>query len=52
MTGDPLLERTIRAHYNTLEWLPIFLVSMWLFAVYWNELVAAALRVFSAITCM
>lgn len=42
MTGDPLLERTIRAHYNTLEWLPIFLVSMWLFAVYWNELVAAA----------
>ena len=45
MTGDPLLERTIRAHYNTLEWLPIFLVSMWLFAIYWNELVAAALGV-------
>ncbi len=43
MTGDPLLERTIRAHYNTLEWLPIFLVSLWMFAVYWNELVAAAL---------
>jgi uncharacterized membrane protein YecN with MAPEG domain len=43
MTGDPLLERTIRAHYNTLEWLPIFLVSMWLFSVYWNELVGAAL---------
>jgi glutathione S-transferase len=42
MTGDPLLERTIRAHYNTLEWLPLFLVSMWLFAVYWNELIAAA----------
>jgi glutathione S-transferase len=45
MTGDPLLERTIRAHYNTLEWLPIFLVSLWLFAIYWNELVAAALGV-------
>jgi len=45
MTGDPLLERTIRAHYNTLEWLPLFLVSMWLFAIYWNELVAAALGV-------
>lgn len=45
MTGDPLLERTIRAHYNTLEWLPIFLVSMWLFALYWNELVAAGLGV-------
>jgi glutathione S-transferase len=45
MTGDPLLERTIRAHYNTLEWLPIFLVSLWLFAIYWNELVAAGLGV-------
>ncbi|HZZ33528.1 MAG TPA: MAPEG family protein [Phenylobacterium sp.] len=43
MTGDPLLERTIRAHYNTLEWMPIFLVSMWLFAIYWNDLVAAAM---------
>jgi len=45
MTGDPLLERTIRVHYNTLEWLPLFLVSLWLFAIYWNELVAAALGV-------
>jgi glutathione S-transferase len=45
MTGDPLLERTIRAHYNTLEWLPIYLVSLWLFAVYWNDMVAAALGV-------
>jgi glutathione S-transferase len=45
MTGDPVLERTIRAHYNTLEWLPIFLVSLWLFAIYWNELVAAAIGV-------
>lgn len=43
MTGDPLLERTIRVHYNTLEWLPIFLVSLWLFAIYWNDLVAAGL---------
>lgn len=41
MTGDPVLERTIRAHYNTLEWLPLFLVPMWLFAVYWSDLVAA-----------
>jgi glutathione S-transferase len=45
MTGDPVLERTIRAHYNTLEWLPIFLASMWLFAIYWNDLVAAAMGV-------
>lgn len=45
MTGDPLLERTVRAHYNTLEWLPLFLVPLWLFAIYWNDLVAAGLGV-------
>jgi glutathione S-transferase len=45
MHGDPILERTIRAHYNTLEWLPLFLVSMWLFALYWSDLVAAGLGV-------
>ena len=45
MTGEPVLERTIRAHYNTLEWLPMFLVGLWLFAIYWNELVAAGLGV-------
>ncbi|MDQ8732258.1 MAPEG family protein [Bradyrhizobium sp. LHD-71] len=43
MTGDPLLERTIRAHYNTLEWMPIFLPSLWLFAIYWNSTIAAVL---------
>jgi glutathione S-transferase len=42
MTGDPVLERTIRAHYNTLEWLPIFLPSLWLFAIWWSDLAAAA----------
>jgi uncharacterized membrane protein YecN with MAPEG domain len=41
MTGDPVLERTIRAHYNTLEWLPLFLVPLWLFAIYWSDLIAA-----------
>jgi glutathione S-transferase len=45
MTGDPVLERTIRVQANTLEWLPIFLLSMWLFAIYWNVLVAAGLGV-------
>jgi glutathione S-transferase len=45
MTGDPNLERAVRVHYNTLEWLPLFLVSLWLFAIYWNELVAAAMGV-------
>jgi uncharacterized membrane protein YecN with MAPEG domain len=43
MIGDPVLERTIRAHLNTLEWLPIFLPSLWLFAIYWDANVAAAL---------
>lgn len=45
MTGDPGLERAIRVHYNTLEWLPIFLPSLWLFAIYWNDRVAALLGV-------
>ncbi|MCR5873935.1 MAPEG family protein [Phenylobacterium sp. J426] len=43
MTGDPVLERTIRAHVNTLEWLPVFLPSLWLFALYWSDLWAAVL---------
>jgi len=45
MTGHPTLERAVRVHYNTLEWMPLFLVSLWLFALYWNELVAAAVGV-------
>jgi len=45
MTGDPLLERAVRVQCNTLEWLPIFLVSLWLFAIYWDELVAAGLGI-------
>ena len=43
MTGDPVLERTCRAHANTLEWIPIALPSMWLFAIYWSPAVAAIL---------
>lgn len=43
MTGDPVLERTIRAHANTLEWIPIALPSMWLFAIYWSPVWASAL---------
>jgi len=45
MTGDPQLERAIRVQANTLEWLPVFLGAMWLFAIYWNDLVAAGLGV-------
>jgi uncharacterized membrane protein YecN with MAPEG domain len=43
LMGDPVLERTVRAHLNTLEWLPIFLASMWLFAIYWSPAWAAGL---------
>lgn len=40
MTGDPILERHIRVQANTLEWLVIFLPSLWLFAIYWSDLIA------------
>lgn len=43
MTGDAYLERCIRAHTNTLEWIAIFLPAMWLFAVYWSPIWASAL---------
>jgi len=42
ITGAPEFERAYRVQMNTLEWLPLFLVSMWLFAYEWNAMVAAA----------
>ena len=43
-TGHPDFERAYRIHMNTLEWLPIFLVSLWLFAFSWNtDLIAAGI---------
>jgi glutathione S-transferase len=41
--GDPGFERIFRVHQNTLEWLPTFLIPLWLCAVYLNDLAAAAL---------
>lgn len=35
MTGDPLLERAVRVQGNTLEWLPIYLPSLWLCHLFW-----------------
>ena len=35
MTGDPAFERAVRVQANTLEWLPIFLVSLWMFPTTW-----------------
>lgn len=43
MSGDPLLERHLRVQGNTLEWLPIFIPSLWLFAFYWDDAVAAGI---------
>lgn len=43
ISGQPDFERLFRVQANTLEWLPIFLPAMWLFAFYWNDLVAAGL---------
>ncbi|PIC02164.1 MAPEG family protein [Caulobacter sp. X] len=43
MTGDPELERHIRVQANTVEWLVIYLPALWLFAIYWNDLFAAAM---------
>jgi uncharacterized membrane protein YecN with MAPEG domain len=41
MSGDPNFERAFRVQANTLEWLPIFLPSLWLFDFYWDDRVAA-----------
>ena len=43
ITGNPDFERVFRVQMNTLEWLPIFLPSLWLFAVYVSDLYAALL---------
>ena len=42
-TGNEDFERVFRAHQNTLEWLPMYLPSLWLFAWYWDNLLAVAL---------
>jgi glutathione S-transferase len=42
-TGNPDFERVYRVHMNTLEWLPIFLPSLWLFAIYIGDASAATL---------
>ncbi len=34
-----------RVQANTLEWLPLYLVSLWLFAIYWDDRVAALVGV-------
>ena len=45
ISGNPDFERVFRVQMNTLEWMPIFLPSLWLFAIYISDPVAAALGV-------
>ena len=42
-TGNPDFERVYRVQMNTLEWMPIFLVTLWLCAIYLNDIAAAAI---------
>jgi glutathione S-transferase len=45
ISGNPDFERVFRVQMNTLEWMPIFLPSLWLFAIYISDAIAAALGV-------
>ena len=42
-TGNLDFERIFRAHVNTLEWMPTFLVPLWLCALYLSDIGAAVL---------
>ncbi|MGF1629507.1 MAG: MAPEG family protein [Kiloniellaceae bacterium] len=42
-TGHPDFERVFRVHMNTLEWMPTFLVPLWLCALYLSDVAAAVL---------
>ena len=42
-TGNPDFERIFSVHMNTLEWIPTFLVPLWLFALTVSDAAAAAL---------
>ena len=44
-TGHPDFERVFRVQMNTLEWMPIFLPSLWLFAIYIGDGIAAGIGV-------
>jgi len=43
ISGNEDFERVFRVQMNTLEWMPIFLPSLWLFAIYISDAVAAAI---------
>jgi glutathione S-transferase len=43
ISGNADFERVFRVQMNTLEWMPIFLPSLWLFAIYIGDPIAAVL---------
>jgi glutathione S-transferase len=43
ITGNPDFERVFRVQMNTLEWMPIFLPALWLFAIYISDPIAAVI---------
>ena len=43
--GHPDFERVFRVQMNTLEWMPLFLPSLWLCALYVSDAGAAAIGV-------
>ncbi|MBR0812429.1 MAPEG family protein [Bradyrhizobium diazoefficiens] len=43
MSGHPDFERAFRIQMNMLEWMPIVLPALWLFAIYISDAVAAGL---------
>src|SRR6478672_9118246 len=43
VSGNADFERVFRVQMNTLEWMPIFLPSLWLFAIYISDPIAAVL---------
>ena len=45
ISGHPDFERVFRVQMHTLEWMPIFLPLLWLFAIYISDPVAAGLGV-------
>ena len=45
ISGNADFERVFRVQMNTLEWMPIFLPSLWLFAIYISDPIAAAVGI-------
>jgi glutathione S-transferase len=43
ISGNADFERLFRVQMNTLEWMPIFLPSLWLFAIYISDWLAAVI---------